>query len=135
MSRECSHWPQVLPVDDDRRGSVVRKQLLETQLGLRVWYFEDPKQALLNVAVADWDLLITDFHMPGLNGVQLVRAIREMYPSLPILLISGDLAAALHPETVNAVLDKAMPPKKFLSIVTSLISQYQSHEIETQRVS
>jgi CheY-like chemotaxis protein len=135
MLRGQSGRAQVLLVDDDSRGSAVRKELLEAQLGLKVWYFEDPAQALLNLDLADWNLLITDFQMPGLNGVQLAQTIRETHPSLPILMITGDLLAAPHPEILDAVLDKAMDPNKFLSAVSLFVSQYQPHETETQRVS
>jgi CheY-like chemotaxis protein len=37
----------------------------------------------------DFDLLITDFSMPKMTGVQLAMAVREMRPDLPILLATG----------------------------------------------
>jgi CheY-like chemotaxis protein len=44
--------------------------------------------ALLNADTKP-DLLITDHLMPGMTGVELVRAVREKYPELPVLLVSG----------------------------------------------
>lgn len=46
------------------------------------------------------DGLVTDFKMPGINGIELIRRAREIYPDLPAILISG-----FQPDTTN-LLDK-----------------------------
>lgn len=135
MFRMSRSLAQVLLVDDDWRGSAIRKELLETQLGLKVWYFSHPEQALLNLRLAAWDLLITDFHMPGLNGAQLAQAVRRTHPSLPILMLTGDLLAASNAGVVSAVLDKTIPPDKFLAAVSSLVTQYRRYGTRIQHVS
>ncbi|HZH05074.1 MAG TPA: response regulator, partial [Lautropia sp.] len=43
---------------------------------------------LLNSNVSP-DLLVTDHLMPGMNGVELARAVRTVKPDLPVLLVSG----------------------------------------------
>ncbi len=40
-----------------------------------------------------YDLLVTDFMMPGLSGVQLVKAMRERGDTTPVLLLSGTVKA------------------------------------------
>jgi CheY-like chemotaxis protein len=48
-----------------------------------------------------WDLLVTDFNMPGASGLDLAREVKTVRPDLPVILISGYLddgvrAAALE---------------------------------------
>jgi len=38
-----------------------------------------------------YNLLITDIHMPGMNGLELIDQARGLYPELPCLVISGNL--------------------------------------------
>ena len=56
--------------------------------------------ALAVLAQSPFDVLITDFHMPGINGAELVRRCRTLYPQMSRIIISGignqkDVADAL----------------------------------------
>ena len=46
--------------------------------------------ALLNSQVPD--LLVTDIEMPGMNGLELIREVRRLYPQVHILILSGYLS-------------------------------------------
>ena len=57
-------------------------------------YFTDPSEALLNIdnLVAekiDIIFIIVDYHMPQMTGAQLIRSIKEKYPSLKCVMLSG----------------------------------------------
>lgn len=57
-------------------------------------------EALVLLAESRFDILVTDYHMPGINGVELVRRCRELYPHMSRIIISGignqkDIADAL----------------------------------------
>ncbi|WP_240046953.1 response regulator [Paracraurococcus ruber] len=80
---------RVLVVDDDAlvRASVVA--MLE-DLGLSVAEAASGPEALARLrAGMAADLLLTDFAMPGMTGVQLAEAARGLRPDLPVLLASG----------------------------------------------
>jgi HD-like signal output (HDOD) protein len=49
----------------------------------------DGEAALALMAQRPFDVLVTDFHMPGINGVELVRRVRALYPQTSRILISG----------------------------------------------
>ncbi len=89
---------RILFVDDDALISMSSVELLE-DLGHEVTPAYSGAQALdLMRGEAKFDLLITDFSMPKMNGGQLARAARELRPGLPILLATGyaDLPAGVE---------------------------------------
>lgn len=55
----------------------------------------DGDSAARNIESDNYDLLLADIRMPGVDGLQLARAARDRMPKLPILLITGYAAEAL----------------------------------------
>jgi CheY-like chemotaxis protein len=81
--------PVVLLAEDDR---AVRNLLCETLQSdhFRVLLAANGQEALALAESSMPDLLITDVAMPRLDGVGLIRAVRRLYPDLPIIVTSGD---------------------------------------------
>jgi CheY-like chemotaxis protein len=79
---------QILLVDDNKLGLSARKSLLEEQ-GYRVITATSGEAALELFRSIPFDLVITDFKMPGMNGIELIHHIRTERPGVPIILISG----------------------------------------------
>ena len=77
-------------VDDEMPIAEVAKVMLP-RLGYRVSVFNHPRDALdfLRENAADVDLLMTDFSMPDLNGIDLIRAATAVKPDLPAVLLTG----------------------------------------------
>lgn len=87
--------PTVLIVDD---FAAVRR-MLAMQLegcGYRTIEAVDGIDALERINCERVDLLLTDIRMPGIDGLELVRAVRELSPSTPVVVMTGagSLAAA-----------------------------------------
>jgi len=86
----------VLLVDDDDGVRTVVAQLLEC-LGFDVT-IADSGQAALDLfrrPELQFDLVVMDWMMPGLSGEQMLKALRESAPELPVILISGYNAGEL----------------------------------------
>lgn len=81
---------RILYIDDEVALAVVAKRLLE-RAGYVVGTGSDPVAALLQLRAdpAAFDLIITDYAMPNLNGIELAREIHRLRPELPILLVTG----------------------------------------------
>lgn len=80
---------RILLVDDDTLVAMSSVDMLE-DLGHEAIEANSGKQALdLLRDRGHFDLLITDFAMPGMNGAQLIEAAKPLYPDLPILLATG----------------------------------------------
>jgi CheY-like chemotaxis protein len=83
---------RVLLVDDNRDGLLVRKSILEEQ-GFVITTAVNGEEALEIFSKGKFDLMVTDFKMPKLNGIELIRRIRPLDPALAIILISGFVEA------------------------------------------
>ena len=86
--------PEILPparillVDDNKLGLVARKSVLE-ELGYRITTASEGQEALERFMRDSFDLVITDYKMPRMNGLELIERIRERAGDIPIILISG----------------------------------------------
>jgi signal transduction histidine kinase/ActR/RegA family two-component response regulator len=100
---------QVLVVDDDAMVREVMVGQMEER-GYRVAQASDGLEALAQLdAGTTVDLLITDFAMPGMNGLTLIQEARRHRPELPALLLTGYADASVQltvedAETGNTVL-------------------------------
>ncbi|WP_084440127.1 PAS domain S-box protein [Erythrobacter dokdonensis] len=80
----------VLVVDDNPTVADTLEAMLE-EVGAEVGPCIDPQDAIavLQDDPGSWDLVITDYDMPGMNGAQLARALRRTRDDLPILLLTA----------------------------------------------
>ncbi len=78
----------ILLVDDNRLGLVARKSVLE-ELGYQITTALEGVTALELYGAGKFDLVITDYKMPRMNGLELIQRIRELAANAPIILISG----------------------------------------------
>ncbi len=84
--------PQVVViVDDDTFGLALMRTLVETVGSVEVHTFDDPSTALAWCRNHDLDVLITDYEMPEMNGLSLLRALRA-HPrtrDVPMMMITA----------------------------------------------
>lgn len=79
--------PRALVVDDDADGRRVLSRELE-DAGFRITQAQDGFEALIRLREEPPDLVVTDFQMPGMDGVALLKAIRES-SRIPVIVISA----------------------------------------------
>ena len=80
----------VVCVDDNAPMLLMMERWL-TRQGYRVSAYANPQVALAAVRAAPLgaDIVVTDFHMPGMSGLALAEALAALRPDLPIVLSSG----------------------------------------------
>jgi CheY-like chemotaxis protein len=79
---------RILLVDDNANGLKARKAVLE-DLGYGIVTACNGQDALERFSPESFDLVVTDFKMPHMDGLELIVNLRERAPGLPIVLISG----------------------------------------------
>jgi len=77
-----------LLVDDNRDGLLVRRAVLE-ELGYVVSIARNGEEGLKLFESANFDVVVTDYRMPRMNGAELIQRIRKLNPNARIILLSG----------------------------------------------
>lgn len=80
--------PHVLVIDDQVYARAAVAVALRTT-GFDVTGFENGRIALLAMENAHFDLAIVDIYMPNMDGVKLIRSMRERCPDLAVIAMSG----------------------------------------------
>lgn len=116
----------VMYVDDDQALVFLVQRLLRRR-GYEVSGFTDPHEATaaLRAAPQRYDLLVTDYNMPGFCGVDLVREARLIRPDLPVALASGYVTAEIEQaalaEGAQALIHKPNDVEELCATVQRLI--------------
>lgn len=79
---------KILVVDDDRAVQMTIRLLLE-RAGHSVTVAGDGQKGLSAFESEDFDLLILDIFMPGMDGIETMRLIHQQRPTVPIIVSSG----------------------------------------------
>jgi CheY-like chemotaxis protein len=79
---------RILLVDDNAHGLSARRSVLE-ELGATIATASTASEALDALAHQPFDLVVTDYKMPRMNGIELIARLRKQSPGLPVILISG----------------------------------------------
>ena len=80
----------VLVVDDDHHTRFLLEALLG-HAGYTVIPACDGRAALIELHKRHFDVVITDYRMPFVNGIELLRHMQLQYPEIPVILASGSL--------------------------------------------
>ncbi|WP_092633944.1 response regulator [Haloplanus vescus] len=115
----------ILHVDDDGSFGELVQIYLEraTEFDCTVRSVTSPDDALdvIRSDGDDIDCVVSDYRMPGTNGIELLRAVRETHPELPFLLFSGeetdDVAAEIVRAGVTDYLQKGYGTDQYTTLV------------------
>ncbi len=93
----------VLHVDDDPDLVDVVATFLERETELiDVLSVTDPSDALDRLTEGSFDCVVSDYDMPGRNGIELLGAVRREYPDLPFILYTGKGSEEIASEAISA---------------------------------
>jgi CheY-like chemotaxis protein len=79
---------RILLVDDNVNGLKARKSVLQ-ELGYKIEIATGGDDALELFDREKFDLVVTDYKMSSMDGLELIRILRTRAPAIPIILISG----------------------------------------------
>ena len=99
----------ILVVEDDRSNRDLISKV-QRQDGHQVLEACDGAIALEILQTLRCDLVITDFMMPKLNGIKFVEQLHTLKPRMPIILITGYLAAVSGTSIVDKVAEVLAKP-------------------------
>ena len=115
---------RILLVEDDEVAATLLVDVLGT-IGDVHWTIS-AEQASGIVSVRDWDLIVSDIDLPGMNGLELVRNVKHQRPQLAILILSGhssfDHAVAAMRAGADDYLTKPFDPPGLIEKALALIA-------------
>ena len=123
------HGERVLYVDDDEAVRLVAERLLQ-RAGLQVQVMASADEVLraLAAAPAAFDLVVTDFNMPGSSGLDLARALARSRPGLPVIITSGyvsdELRQGASEAAVRHVLQKQNLFEELVPLVLRVLAEH-----------
>jgi putative two-component system response regulator len=127
-SRSGNARPRVLCVDDESVILQILRRLLEVQ-GFEPVTCGDPLLALTVFDEGSFDVVITDIHMPGMDGLAMMRSLRERQPELPVVVVTGhgtvDTAIQALREGATGMLVKPFTGAELLAEVRRALSSAQ----------
>lgn len=92
---------RILFVDDEQRLREMAKAILEAQ-GYEVLCAKDGLEGLAELKQSLPDLVISDLQMPNMDGFEFLSVVRQRFPHLPVIVISGAFRARDVPNSVLA---------------------------------
>jgi DNA-binding NtrC family response regulator len=119
----------VMYVDDDQSLVFLVARVL-TRKGFAVTTFTDPHeaQAALQAQPQHYDLLVTDYNMPGFSGVDLLREAKQIRADLPVALASGYVTPEIEQralqEGASALIYKPNDVNELCETVQRLLSHH-----------
>ena len=78
----------ILLVDDDNALAEAVQAVLESQ-GHQVTHFDDGDSALKASREQQFDLVLTDYRMPGMGGMELLDHLHQQHPTLPVIMMTA----------------------------------------------
>ena len=133
--RSGNFRPRVLCVDDEPVILQILHRLLEIQ-GFEAVTCGDPQMAVSTFSVGSFDVVITDIHMPRMDGLTLMRLLREKEPELPVVVVTGhgtvDTAIQALREGATGMLVKPFTGQELLTEVRRALGAAQMRYEATQ---
>ena len=115
--------PNILVIDDDRTVLATIKVLLE-RAAHAVEVVDNGPAGLKLLGTRDFDLLIVDIFMPGMDGFETMKLVHQSRPEMPVIVISGfGLASEQQPHFLHMATR--------LGAVSSLHKPFQPLELMT----
>ena len=116
---------RVLVVDDDHDVRTIICAIL-IEAGYNVYEACDGLEALDALKKRRYDALLTDYHMPKMDGLELLDLTQAMWPDLPVILASSDSLLTDHMgnsllDPVYALLEKPFERSELLGVIRSAI--------------
>lgn len=119
---------KILVADDEK---IVRDNLgaiLKAGGKFEVDYAANGEEAFQKFMADGLDAILLDLEMPGLNGYEVLKKIRAVNPSLPVVLITGKatpdkVTQSILVDKLNAFIEKPFTPESVLEVVNRVLAK------------
>src|SRR5216684_7017438 len=126
--------PHILLVDDDLALLQALPHMVALRIhGVKVDTVDSAQEAIEQIQQYDYDAIVSDIKMPGMDGLELLAKIQELRPEVPTLLITGHADQMLMIQALRAgAYDFIQKPIDRVYLVASLHRAMQTRRLRRQ---
>lgn len=115
---------KILLIDDEPYWLETLSDIFK-RWGLELAVAQNGVDAIRCFSEEQFDLIITDFDMPGMNGIELTRSLRNLTTGIPVILMSGDdtIRASRYAKEagINAYISKSDNPDEIRKCIEKVM--------------
>jgi CheY-like chemotaxis protein len=121
----AEHAPTILVVDDNR----IAQQVIGALLNKHGWRYETAKdgyEAIAKSAKAQYQLVLMDLQMPGIDGLETTRRLRQLpgYAATPVLALTADVSDQVRVKCRDAGMDAFLEKPIHTVALNALLTQF-----------
>jgi len=129
----------ILYVDDEQALLTLAKIYLERTDHFHVDIRESAEEALKSTSITSYDAIISDYQMPGMDGIEFLKVVREQYGDIPFILFTGRGREEVVIEAINNgadfYLQKGGAPKpQFAELAHKVKQSVRRRRAEAERI-
>jgi DNA-binding NtrC family response regulator len=130
---------KILVVDDELDMLMLLRMIIEDNTDYEVETTNNPSEGLKLITDNEYDLVISDLKMPGMDGMELFDELREIRPDIPVIIITAYGSLGTADEAMNkGVSDFITKPFRKDSILFTInrvleLSRVQRENIELRK--
>jgi len=121
---------RILIADDEESFSRSTTDLLSRE-GYECSYSHDAETAIKMLKTSEFDLLISDIHMPGNSGLELIRELPDIAEGMPVILVTGNPSIETATKSIHlpvaAYMAKPLDYEQLLIHVKNAIKKYKTY--------
>lgn len=122
---EFSNEKNILLVEDNKINQMITQKMLERK-GISCVIIDNGEEAIENVKINNYDLILMDVHLPGINGTESTTEIRKFNNTVPIIALTAislnENREMLLSYGMNEVITKPFEPEHLYTVVTKYLS-------------
>lgn len=116
---------KVLLVEDNKINQMITQKMLEKR-GITCKIIDNGEDAIEDVKINNYDLILMDVHLPGINGTEATSEIRKFNSHIPIVALTAislnENREMLLSYGMNEVITKPFEPEHFYNVITKYLS-------------
>ncbi len=119
---------KVLVVDDEEIIRTTVAEILKGSGDHEIDFAQDGEEALKKSRVNFYDLLLLDIRIPKIDGYEVLKKVRLMYPDLPVIFLTGKgdvkkIMESIAQYKLNGMIEKPFTPEQVLAIVKKYLKK------------
>lgn len=119
-------YGRILVVDDDSESRNILKRFL-TLMEYEVETVNNGKEAVKRLKRDNFNLVITDFAMPEMDGLALLSHVKSKYPNIPVVMATGRTSGQTKKEALeisaDGLLSKPFTRDQLITIISKALTK------------